>query len=206
MKTSRGRLSVIALAALAAFVACVGDDPATSGVQPDPNAKPGEFRGRCDSGRCLTGLRCDAAIDICVRDEDASAGDSGADECAFKAPSAEGIPCVGSDPATCTGNEYCCLDTAANDCNVACSQKEIRCDGAEECPGEKCCMRTEASFKPNACQSTVTGEELIGILCEVSCDDAYRICRTDAECDLPKKCRKLAVKTQQGDIPLGFCQ
>jgi hypothetical protein len=63
-------------AAIVVVAACVGEDPPA--LTRDPNAKPGEFRGPCDQGRCFTGLRCNIELDICERDPDAGANDDGA--------------------------------------------------------------------------------------------------------------------------------
>lgn len=162
-------IGIVAALGAAAWLACVGDDPVTSGPV------VGDRLGACfPDGTCKQGLECrqpekiclspgepipaDAGVDASKGAADASGGDgaTSGDASSGDASSADGGGCVAHAETTagircgttkCTPTQGCCASATTLACNTTttCTQQSgnfYTCDGTASCGGGglRCCL------------------------------------------------------------------
>ena len=190
--------------------ACVGDDPATTPgePQPDPSVPEGHLNGKCTADKkCLEDLECVRGV-ICLPREDGGTsttdggggGDGSTTDATSSSDDAEagpvsctaysGAPTAGE--VTC-GTGYCpansttkCCMSAQGEpmCQSQCSTKKFACDAPADCAGSVCCLRLNAPITAaSACASGVAYSTFNETQC-LECINAneYRICSADTDC------------------------
>jgi hypothetical protein len=181
-------------ASVAIVAACVGDDPVSSGgIKPDESIQKGRQGGRCDEGRCLSGLYCDTLNDVCLLDADAGDGGSSSSGGSSGASSSGGLSSSGGSSGTTNPCPFdagpsntkrclvdggacpalCCLSQDQSTCQVGESLclnqsgggKPLHCIGAGTCgTGQSCCLDANFPLDAGAC-NTFSYKELSSTKC-----------------------------------------
>jgi hypothetical protein len=213
------RWAFVAVAVIGAvgWLACTGDDPATS------SAEQGTEGGVCfPNGTCNTGLDCSA--NRCVPREadsgdaaaDAGAGDATPDtsppSCDFTPTQAAqlfdgGVHC-GASGSLCT--EVCCNDTQCKADAGLCPSAHWACEAPMHCPttAPRCCMQEFAYADAATCPVELSTAPKPGSSCAGACPNgALRLCTTTADCDVGTCTAIKVTPTGNGNaIVVGACR
>lgn len=213
------------------WVGCVGDDPQPSGVTPDPGVADGDFRGRCNNGRCLEGLVCNQGVCLypdypdggtppgVTRDGGGVGGEGGVDSgvvpCPRTDPALTGgdLLCPGADGGTCSNGYTCCVNDTTASCEQTAancpqgSTKPVDCDGPTQCGTKKCCIHWNMEPDQTKCPIDIHYAAFDKTYCDNFCTGgAVKVCRTDQDCGTGV-CQRMTLTLQSGTIMrLGICQ
>jgi hypothetical protein len=211
---------------LAAWTACVGDEPAT-GTNQGAQDQPCYANGTCLAGLTCENGRCKAAI---VTEAGAQTSSSGGSSSSGSSSSSSGSTCTGSvaqggptcasaDAGACPNGQTCCAaDGGGFACSTACAADAgWQCeDGAKQCSdalGHVCCISVTKQPATDACGAKTftaatsrcvqTASECVGLR-------DYRVCNTADDCvgrSALKVCVVHDVETVSGShFVLGVCE
>jgi hypothetical protein len=190
------RITPLLIAVVAVVAACVGEDPPASitPVSSDPNAKVGEYRGRCNNGQCFPGLEC-SKDDVCLyidypdggvppgstTDGGGGTTDGGSVTdgatpvaCPLSVIHTNDNPCPGTVGDSCSSQTAltCCLGAAKNTCKNSppdcATEPALRCSGLGQCSGDVCCLKladTAPAISTSECPSNVARTDVFKTDC-----------------------------------------
>ena len=221
-----------ASASVVSWLGCVGSDPASGSTssQADPNAKDGDFRGKCIGDRCLSDLVCYEGVCLYAdgggppTTSSSGTGSSGTGSSGTSSSGSSRTPCpisVGPAPAVacpgaldagnvCGNLETCCVTSDHQECTTNAAQctagKPFRCSTNEACGGERCCLKDVTNL-PNTCPVALTTADVSGTDCGPECGtNARRVCTSDMDCVAPARCSNANVTLPNlATIHLGLC-
>lgn len=203
------------------IVACVGDDPASKPTA-DPSVPVGQWKGACTTdGKCIEGLLCNQGVCLYAGDGappvDGSASSSGGSSSGGSSSGSNVVACGASLPSSdpsldCGGGERCASEccvgpSGPSACDATCAtispRRSFKCDSKYQCTnsGDECCLATTTAITLTSCPSSLAFVDVTESICvNGGCDtgagsNQYKMCRTDAECTAPAKCRQVEINT-----------
>jgi hypothetical protein len=160
---------------------------------------------------CLVGLAEAGPTDNpCPSNAGGSSSSSGSTTSSSGAVAPVDGICGSTKKVCCLAGDNLCVGMAS-DCDGTFA-KPLACSGGDTCGASSvCCLEmSDGGPVPDAavCPVTLTRGQIVGAFCRQgsTCSaGTLRVCRTDAECTAPAKCRQYEQKADDPAIPLGVC-